>query len=394
MSEKARYLHIIASVNPAFGGPVEGIKQIASVTTRLGYRPEVASLDDPQAPYLSTFPLPVHALGPGRGAYGYTPHLVPWLMRHAGEYDGIILNGIWLYSSFGAYQALNRLKKPYVAFTHGMLDPYFKQFRLKHLKKSLYWPWAEYRVLRDANAVCFTSDEERLLARQSFSPYRCQEVVVNYGTAGPPQSRDDIERQRAAFFERWPHLEGKRFLLFLSRIHPKKGCDLLVSAFAAVASTAPDVQLVIAGPDQAGDQAQLEALAQSQGIANRITWTGMLSGDRKWGAFRAAEAFILPSHQENFGIAVAEALSCSLPVLISNKVNIWREISADGAGFVEPDDLAGTTALLQRWLALPPEDREAMSQRALCAFNTRFEIQQAAHSLLNVLRQSNESWRD
>jgi glycosyltransferase involved in cell wall biosynthesis len=112
----------------------------------------------------------------------------------------------------------------------------------------------------------------------------------------------------------------------------------------------------------------------------------MLSGNRKWGAFSAAEAFVLPSHQENFGIAVAEALACGTPVLISNEVNIWREIEADRVGYVENDDLAGTTALLKRWLATPPEVRAAMNEDAKDCFARRFEIERATDSLLNVLK--------
>ncbi len=111
----------------------------------------------------------------------------------------------------------------------------------------------------------------------------------------------------------------------------------------------------------------------------------MLTGNRKWGAFSAAEAFVLPSHQENFGIAVAEALSCGTPVLISNKVNIWREIEADQAGYVENDDLAGATALLKRWVATAADIRTAMQDSAKECFARRFEIERATDSLLKVL---------
>jgi glycosyltransferase involved in cell wall biosynthesis len=116
-----------------------------------------------------------------------------------------------------------------------------------------------------------------------------------------------------------------------------------------------------------------------------ISFTGMLSGPVKWGAFSAAEAFVLPSHQENFGIAVVEALACGTPVLISNKVNIWREIEGDGAGFVENDDLRGTANLLARWLATPPELRLGMKQNAANCFSKRFEIERATDSLLAII---------
>ena len=328
-------------------------------------------------------PLPVHAVGPSLSSYCYAPRFIPWMRRNASRYDHVIVNGIWQFHSFGTRQALRTLGIPYFLYTHGMLDPWFKRtYPLKHLKKSLYWPWAEYRVLRDAQAVCFTCEEERVLARQSFTRYRCKEAVVSYGTAVPA---GDPEAQRRAYRAKFPALCDKRLLLFLGRLHPKKGCDLLIEAFAHVAERDAAMHLVMAGPDQTGWQAHLQALAAHWGIADRITWPGMLSGDLKWGAFHAADAFVLPSHQENFGIAVAEALACGLPVLISNKVNIWREIEADQAGLVAPDTVEGTTRLLSTWVSLPLAERQAMQRQAQDTFQRRFEITNAAQSLLRVL---------
>ena len=112
----------------------------------------------------------------------------------------------------------------------------------------------------------------------------------------------------------------------------------------------------------------------------------MLQGELKWGALLAAEAFILPSHQENFGIAVAEALAVGTPVLISDKVNIWREIEADGAGLVAPDTLDGTVSLLERWLALSPAARQQMGERARACFTAHFEMRRETENLLAVIR--------
>jgi glycosyltransferase involved in cell wall biosynthesis len=111
----------------------------------------------------------------------------------------------------------------------------------------------------------------------------------------------------------------------------------------------------------------------------------MVSGELKWGALRAAEIFVLPSHQENFGIVVAEALACASPVLMSNKVNIWREVEGDGAGMVAEDDLEGTCSLLKRWLGMSSAQRSEMRRRALACFHERFEIHQAATTLIKVL---------
>lgn len=378
-----RLLHVISSVDPRYGGTVESIKQLAAAHARLGHVTEVVSADDPRTPALAGHGLHLHALGPRRTHYSYTPRLVPWLMAHAADYDAVIVNGLWQYPGYAVWRALRQCATPYFVFPHGMLDPWFKRtYPLKHAKKWLFWPWADYRVLRDARAVLFTCEEERRLARESFWLYRCNEAVVTLGTA---VSTGDAAAERALFLERHPALADKRRLLFLSRIHEKKGCDLLIDAFAAVAARDPALHLVMAGPDQTGWRSVLETRARALGVADRITWTGMLKDGLKWGAYRCAEAFLLPSHQENFGIVVAEALACGVPVLISHQVNIWREVAADDAGIVEPDTAEGTRALLERWLALSAGERLAMRDAAQRCYAQRFDIDRAARRVEQVL---------
>ncbi|MGS0742807.1 glycosyltransferase [Glaciimonas sp. GG7] len=384
-----RILHAIASVNPVGGGPFEGMCQLSRENTRCGHTVEVVSLDNPDDPWVLACELPCHALGPTRlGKYGYSPRLIPWLRENAHRYDAVIVNGIWNYISFGIWRALANSKTLYFVFTHGMLDPHFKhRYPLKHLKKWLYWPWAEYRVLRDATAVFFTCEEERRLARQSFWLYRADEFVVNYGTAG---AVGDAEAQHTLFLKQFPHLATKRCLLFLGRVHEKKGTDLTLHALAKCLHELPtertaNLHLIIAGPDDGDYANSMKALSKKLGIEDRITWTGMLGGDLKWGAFYAADVFVLNSHQENFGIAVSEALSASLPTLITNKVNIWREIQQAQAGFVDNDDAAGSYRLLCRWLETSPEDWDAMRKAARECFVARFHISRSAESFVDAM---------
>jgi glycosyltransferase involved in cell wall biosynthesis len=264
-----------------------------------------------------------------------------------------------------------------------MMDPWFKvTYPIKHLKKWLYWPWADYRVLRDARAVLFTSEEERLLARKSFWLYQAKEAVVAYGTSTPPQNSKAL---RDIFLAAYPELRGKRILTFLSRIHEKKGCDLLIEAFARVANLNSSLHLLIAGPDQTNLKPKLLAMARALGIADRVSWAGMLQGDMKWGAFYSSEVYLLPSHQENFGIAVAEALACGLPVLISDKVNIWREIQADGVGIVNSDTVEGTEKTLRSWIALSKQAQDEMAKKAKVTFEKRFTVDAMADSLIEVI---------
>ena len=379
-----RLLRLISSLDPRGGGPIEGARRIDEELTRLGHQVEIACLDDPGQPWHSVYPATVHALGPARLGYRYSPALVPWLRANRQRFDAVIVDGLWQYHGFAAWRALAGTDTPYFVFTHGMLSPWFKQtYPLKHIKKWLYWPWADYRLLRDARATLFTCAEEQRLARQSFWLYKANEVVASLGTELPPQDGDG--QLAAAFRSNYAELAGKRILLFLGRMHPVKGCDLLIHAFAQVAATDPSLHLVMAGPDQTGWVATLKQQAQSLGIADRITWPGMLQGDAKWGAFHAAEAFCLPSHQENFGIVVAEALGCGKPVLISDKVNIWREIEADGAGIVRPDTKEGTVDALRTWLELAPEAQNRMREAGRQCFENRYRIERVAADLVDII---------
>jgi glycosyltransferase involved in cell wall biosynthesis len=380
-----KILQVVGTMDPRAGGVTEAVRQMSEAAIKLGCDVEAATLDLPGADFAKTSRFPIHALGPFSTAFAYSRRMLPWLLEHGRSYDVLVVNGLWQYHSFAVRQAARKLGVPYVVFPHGMLDPYFKHAHpLKHMKKWLYWPWGDYRVLRDAAAVCFTTEEERLAARQSFWLYAAKEQVLNLGIAPPP---GDANVNRAAFYRRYPNLAGKRLAVFLGRIHPKKGCDLAIRAFAEVFGADSDWHLLLAGPDQVGWQAELQKLAASLAIAGRTTFTGMISGDDKWGALQAAEFFFLPSHQENFGMVVAEALACQVPVLISDKINIWREVTQAQAGLVAPDTLAGAVSLLQTWRSMTSDQKTNMRAQTLACFETKFEIRQAASQLVETLRQ-------
>jgi glycosyltransferase involved in cell wall biosynthesis len=380
-----KLLHLIHSADPASGGPIENVRQMASIYLAHGVDADLVTLDPPDASYLKGFPINLRSAGRTYGGnYGYCPELIPWLKQNRHKYDCVIVNGIWQFHSYACWVALHNTDTPYVVFTHGMLDPWFRrQYLLKHLKKWLYWPWAEYRVLRDAKLVLFTSEEERALAAKSFWLYRVNPFVVGYGTRVPAFDLDALRRE---FFDRYPNLQGKRLAIFVGRIHPKKGCDLLIQAFHRTLAQDPDWHLLIVGPDQVGWQTELQRMSDALGIKDRITWPGMLRDERKWSAFAASEVFVLPSHQENFGIVVAEALACGIPVLISNQVNIWREIERDRAGFVEEDTLAGTVNLLSAWGRLGETERAAMKINARKCFEHYFDLDRNGIRFLEMVR--------
>jgi glycosyltransferase involved in cell wall biosynthesis len=372
-------LHIIDTLSPVTGGPPEAVRQLVSAYVAIGGDVELVTLDNPTEAFLHDVPCPIHALGQTYlGRYAFSPRLWNWLGENAERFDGMIMNGIWSFPGLALRHAALRAGKPYGIFAHGALDPWFnRQYPLKHLKKQLYWP-IQHAILRDASAVFFTSEVERDLACSSFRTANWNSIVVPYGItdqmANWSQSNSPLEELHRAL----PALRGRHFLLFLARIHKKKGCDLLVEAFAKLAPLAPDVDLVIAGPDQEGMEASLKNLTERLGIGNRVHWPGLIGGRVKWGALMACDAFVLPSHQENFGISVVEALSVGRPVLISDQVNIWPEIEAHRVGLVDHDTREGTERLLRRWFDLSPSGRDAMAARARPCFLARFEMNHTA----------------
>lgn len=373
-----RILHVIESVSPESGGPAEVIRLIARYAPP-GYSNELVTMDEPNAPFLGAFACPAYGVG-GRGTV-HSAALTAWLRKNRSRFDGVLLHALWRFPGVAVRRTIAG-HLPYIVFAHGMLDPYFKRASpLKHLKKSAYWLVQEYWLLRGAWRVLFTTETERRLAEQTFRPWRWTPAVVPIGTEGPSRPATELQ---SIFAGQFPELAGKRFLLFLGRIDPKKGCDLLLEAFARLAVAHPGIDLVMAGPDNKGWKHKLQTMAAELGIGSRVHWPGMLTGDIKWGALAACEAFVLPSHQENFGVAVVEAMAAGRPVLLSTEVNIAADIANAGCGLIEPDTLDGTTQLLQRWFTMPAAERDAMALKAQPAFAQLYDMRRNAGEILRL----------
>jgi glycosyltransferase involved in cell wall biosynthesis len=351
----------------------------------LGAKVEVASLDEPSAHHINAFPFPVHALGPGVFKYGYSLRFEAWLAQAASAFDVFIVNGIWQYNSYAAWKVLTRANKPYFLFLHGMLDPWFKDFYpIKHIKKTLYWRLFERRVLRDASAVLFTSEEERRLASRSFPQYECKEIVLGYGTMGAPAFSDTSHRD----LDEFPSTRGKRIILFLGRLHEKKGLDILLKAYKSAIEALQSYVLLIVGPDHDAYRKKIRALATELGIADKVIFGEPQYGSNKWRLYDAAELFVLPSHQENFAIAVAESLSASTPVLITSKVNIWREVQTDGAGMVCEDNVHQLALALKEWASMSDLKKQHMRHLARACYERRFDIRVAGRKLFTLLSEA------
>jgi glycosyltransferase involved in cell wall biosynthesis len=326
------------------------------------------------------------ALGPCTlPAYGYTSRLGSYLQQQAQHWDAVIIEGLWQYHGYATWLALHQSHTPYFVFPHGMLDPWFNRaYRLKHLKKQLYWQSCEYWVLQDAKALFFTSPEEQERAQQSFCPWPdTPGEWVPLGLQAPCAA--SIAAQKTRFLQEYPELAGKRILLYLGRLHPKKGLDLLLQAWAKLvqrqagtSGSSQPIHLVIVGPpyeDGYGMYLKVRAHGLLKDQHHTLSWIDMLGPSLKWGCFAAADMFILPSHQENFGLVLAESMATGTPVLTTYAVNTWAMVTSNHAGYAAPDTQAGIDTLLEAWWSTTTTQRKCMSQNAQHCFEQSLTIQ-------------------
>lgn len=392
-------LRVISTMNPAYGGPCEGIRNSIPELEKLGVHNEVVSSDKFDAPFLGADPFIIHTPGAGKGPWNYNHALITWLTQNMRRFDVVIVHGLWLFHTYAVWKAAQKMKerRPKIfIMPHGMLDPYFQIAagrKLKAIRNNIYWKLIESKVINDADGVLFTCQQELLLAREPFKSYSPkQEINAGYGIAAPPIFTKSM---KGAFLEKCPAIRNRPYFLFLSRVHEKKGVDILIKAYkkfrlsiAGDAGTLPD--LVIAGPGlETPYGRKMQALALNErGESQNIIFAGMLTGEAKWGAFYECEAFLLPSHQENFGIALAEALACSKPVLISNKVNIWREVHSYGGGLVLENTEDSIFQAFEIWSSLTDTEKGLMSQQAFNCYKENFSIGDSAQRLFQSIQTS------
>jgi glycosyltransferase involved in cell wall biosynthesis len=265
------------------------------------------------------------------------------------------LHSIYLFHDLVGGHYARRHGVPYIVRPHGMLDPYI--WKRSRGRKRVMEVLFQDRVLKAAAAIHYTSEIERDISAPYAHNDRARVVPLGVRLDG-----FDALPDPARFHERFPETRGKTNVLFLSRLHEKKGLDLLVPAFANAASTRPDLHLVLAGPDD-GMVAPCKALAAQHGVSDRVSFTGMLRGEDKLASFAAAAMFALPSYSENFGIAAVEAMAARLPSILSDQVNIWADVQKGGGVEIVTCDVASVTRSIEK-LADDADLRRAMGEKA------------------------------
>lgn len=387
-----KILRIIPSMNPKKGGPCQGIRNMQPYLSQSGIDVQVVCMDNSSDNYGMNDDFVIHKIGKGKSSYQYYPPLCDWLKKNASNFDILIVHGLWQYHNLAVYQTIRFLEKnkrraPKVAILpHGMLDPYFQKApdrKWKALRNEIVWRFIEKKCINAADAIFFTCQEEMRLAITTFKGYHPKKTInVGYGIQTPPSNLLEF---KTAFEQKCPAIQGKKYWLFLSRIHEKKGIDILINAFNLLVSKNSNVpDLVIAGPSESDYAQQMVQLASSN---KKIHFPGMLQGEQKWGAFYGCEAYLLPSHQENFGIAIVEAMACKKPVLITKNINIWSEIHQGGGGWIA--NLEESNGMENALLEMVGESEENIIAKGLKAFETyqnNFDVEVCANQFIETLK--------
>lgn len=380
-----KVLHVIPSVGPLRGGPSVMMRTMARALVQAGVDVHVATTDDNGQGRLGvSYQGPVGEDGVSywyfrrqSSFYTFSWPLTQWLARHVRDYDLVHIHALYSYAALPAAYYASRSGIPYVVRPLGVLNRWGMENRHPWLKKFSF-KVIESRILAGAAAIHYTSEQERLEAAELGVKQRS---VVIPNAAEVPFHSTSLAPGR--FRARYPHLADRTILLFLSRLDPKKGLDLLLPAFAQVRAQYPQVTLVLAGGGDSAFVTRLRQEAVRLAIDLDIIWAGFLDREDKEAALADADLFVLPSYSENFGIAVVEAMATGLPVVVSDQVGIHREIAEAQVGLVIPCDIeALTRALIQ--LVSDAQLRSRMGKNGQSLVHEHFSLEAVTGKLINI----------
>jgi glycosyltransferase involved in cell wall biosynthesis len=345
-----RVLHVIPSLDQSDGGPSRAVVEICRASLDAGEQVEIAATVSENAGTVETPGIPTH-LFPRRKLFGraadykYSPELASWLDKNVRNYDVLHIHAVFNYSTHAAARAAMRHGIPYIVRPLGTLNESYS-LQQSTRKKQLYLRWIARAELDGAMALHCTSEAEAEdLRRLGLRPPK---VVIPHGLRIAEFDAVLAERSQrdVASVKKIPQI------LSYGRIHPKKGFDLLLPALADL-SRRYDFRLVVAGPGEESYVASLKAEAERRGISSRVVWAGLLSGAERWRPFIDSDIFVLPSYNENFGIAVAEAMACGLPVIVSDQVDLCIAVHDADAGLVVTCDTGELATAIAKLLDDP-----------------------------------------
>ena len=301
------------------------------------------------------------------------------LKRNLQHFDIVYIATAWSYSTVAAADYCRLYKKPYIIAPRGMLYP--EVFYRKAWKKWPFYRLAVKKALDGVSRIHYTSQDEAEKTH-SFLRLKNKDVIIPNGIELSEFNALDRERLKV----KYPHLKNKKVILFLGRINWKKGLGILLGAFARLAKENDDMHLLIAGPGEQRDTKKVKKWIDKYGLGyGKVTFTGILNGKEKLEAYSGSDIFVLPSYSENFGMSVVEAMACSVPVVISNKVGIYKDVEQNNAGIVTETNPHSLYAGIKLLLENPDLSKKvAMNGRKLV--ESYYEIDKVADRIISVFQ--------
>lgn len=292
------------------------------------------------------------------------------------ELDLIHNHGLWMFPNVYARQAALSHGLPLVISPHGMLEAW--SLKRSRTKKWLAWLLYEQKNLNSATVFHATSRQELNSIRQLG--FQQPIVLIPSGVDIP---EDNYQPSREVLAKLFPALTDKRWLLFFSRLHPKKGIDNLLYVWQELAVQYSDWHLVIAGPNFINYQKELELLVKKLNLVERVTFTGMLTGQQKASALSNADLFVLPTHSENFGIAIAESLAYGVPV-ITTKGAPWQDLESYDCGWWIEDNQQALKIALVEAIQMSSRERQAMGLKGRNLVQTKYSWNAISQDMASV----------
>ena len=330
-------LHVTPSMSHEWGGPAVVVSELTSELSRQGVYCEIVATRGYRVGINQIAPpdVPIYSFDtgfPARLWTAYSAELSRFLNERVCRFDLIHIHQVWHYPGYAAFRAARKHKLPCVLTIHGELSDW--GLRQKALKKRIYTFVLMDRILRNVNVLhAVTRAEKEQIVKLG---YETPVVVAPNGIEPAPF---EALPDPAEFIQRFPVLKGKRIVLFLGRLHAKKGLDILARSFSTIAKRFEDIVLLVVGPNKFGTREKMESILISEDLLDRTVFTGLLTGEDKLAAMNCADLFVLPSHSEGFAITVLEAMAARLPVVITKGCE-FPEVSEHGAGLVVEADEA------------------------------------------------------
>jgi glycosyltransferase involved in cell wall biosynthesis len=314
-----RILHVIPGMATEIGGPPAVCAGLTAALAARGHSVTVATLNEGALPTVSLdsrVTLERFAPdGPTPGRYAKSETLDTWLQQNISKFQIAHLHSIWQFPTFAAARACWNHRVPYVSLLNGMLDTYSVNQRSRHIKRA-YWLWRERKVEGRAAAIhCLNAAEIRRAV-----PWIRNMPKIILGNGIDASVLASLP-SRGAFRAAHPDLSDRPLVVFLSRLHPKKGLDRLIPAWKAVAAKMPQCRLLIAGTGDPAYVESLKRLVAVSGLSDNILFLGQVIGGAKWNLLVDADLFVLPSHQEGFSMAITEALAADCPPVVTEECN-------------------------------------------------------------------------